>query len=64
MAIAEYNGVKVFSATMARDREQLGEKVTSWVRANPDRRVVHTVVTLSSDESFHCLTLTLFYAEK
>jgi hypothetical protein len=27
-----FNGVKVFSATMAQERENLGEKVTAWIR--------------------------------
>jgi len=27
----KFNGVKVFSATMVADRDQLGEKVTAWI---------------------------------
>ena len=56
------DGVKVFSATKARDREVLGETVTSWVRANADLHFVDTVVTQSSDNEFHCLTITIFYS--
>ncbi len=59
----QFNGVKVFSATMAQEREQLGEKVTEWLRANPQVEVVDTVVTQSSDEAFHCIAITLFYNE-
>lgn len=56
-----FNGVKVFSATKAREREDLGENVTRWIRANPHARVVDKIVTQSSDREFHCLTITLFY---
>lgn len=56
-----FNGVKVFSATKAREREDLGENITRWLRANPGLRIVDKVVTQSSDREFHCLTITLFY---
>ena len=59
----KFNGVKVFSATMAQDRDQLGEKVTAWLRANPQCKIVDTVVTQSSDEAFHCVAITVFYME-
>jgi hypothetical protein len=54
-------GIKVFSATKAREREGLGETVTRWIRANPGREIVRKIVTQSSDKEFHCLTITLFY---
>jgi hypothetical protein len=53
--------VQVFSATKARDRENLGDKVTNWMRNRRGVEVVNTVVTQSSDNEFHCLTITLFY---
>src|SRR5580765_1151581 len=56
-----FNGVKVFSATMAQDREHLGERVTTWIRGNADKEVVDTVVTQSSDEAFHCIAITVFF---
>jgi hypothetical protein len=59
----EFNGVQVFSATMVRDREALGEKITDWIRRNPKRAIVDKVVTQSSDNEFHCITVTLFYLE-
>ncbi|HMU40876.1 MAG TPA: hypothetical protein PKE31_17840 [Pseudomonadota bacterium] len=59
----KFNGVKVFSATMAQERDQLGEKVTSWLAERPDVQVVDTIVTQSSDEAFHCLAITLFYQD-
>ena len=56
-----FNGVKVFSATKARDREELGEQITRWIRANPNCKVTDKIVTQSSDSEFHCITITLFY---
>lgn len=58
-----FNGVKIFSATMAQERDRLGERVTVWLRENPACKVVDTIVTQSSDEAFHCLAITLFYFE-
>lgn len=58
-----FNGVKVFSATMVADRDQLGEKVTAWIASNPDKKVTNVVVTQSSDEAFHCIAITVFYFE-
>jgi len=59
----QFNGVKVFSATMAQERDQLGEKVSAWIAEHPQYRIVDRVVTQSSDEAFHCLAITLFYWE-
>lgn len=56
-----YNGVKVFSATKAKERESLGEQVTTWLRQHPEVEIVDKIVTQSSDSEFHCLTITLFY---
>jgi hypothetical protein len=60
----EFCGVKVFSATMAADRERMGEKVTAWLSANPDYCVVDKTVTQSSDSAFHCVSITLFYQQR
>ena len=56
-----FTGVKVFSATKAKEREELGEHVTRWIRDNPHARIIDKIVTQSSDSEFHCLTITLFY---
>ncbi len=56
-----FSGVKVFSATKAREREELGEHVTRWIRDNPDAKIIDKIVTQSSDREFHCLTITIFY---
>lgn len=58
-----FNGVKVFSATMVAERERLGEKITDWLRKNPQIDVRDMVVTQSSDEAFHCLAITVFFWE-
>ncbi|HKA86503.1 MAG TPA: hypothetical protein VKE22_02520 [Haliangiales bacterium] len=55
--------MKIFSATMAPERDALGDKVTAWLKAHPNVEVVDTIVTQSSDEAFHCLAITLFYWE-
>jgi len=59
-----FNGVKVFSATMVADREQLGEKVTDWIAKNPAKKVTDIVITQSSDEAFHCIAITVFFFEE
>jgi hypothetical protein len=56
------NLIKVFSVTKARDREALGDRVTAWIAANPQVQVVRTLVRLSSDSSFHCLSMVLLCA--
>ncbi|MDP1828809.1 MAG: hypothetical protein Q8L48_36450 [Archangium sp.] len=52
--------IKVFSATMVREREVLGERVTEWLKAHPELHLVDRVVSQSSDNEFHCLSITLF----
>jgi hypothetical protein len=55
------NGVKVFSATKFRDREELSDLVTRWLREHKDLEIVDRVVLQSSDQEFHCLSIVLFY---
>lgn len=55
-----FDGVKVFSATKFRDRDELGEVVEDWLSRN-DVEVVDKQVRQSSDNAFHCLTIVLFY---
>jgi len=64
MAVGNFDGVKIFSATMARDREQLGETITRWLDANRNVEIVDKIVTQSSDEQFHCIAITLFYRRR
>jgi hypothetical protein len=59
----QFTGVKVFSATKAKDRDELGETVTRWIRSN-DVEIVDRVVRQSSDDEFHCLSIVLFYRQR
>ena len=54
-------GAKVFTATKAREREELGDVVTRWIQSNPNAKIVDKVVTQSSDSEFHCLSITIWY---
>jgi hypothetical protein len=64
MGVISFTGVKVFSTTLARDRENMGENITKWLKENQNVDVVDKMVTQSSDKEFHCLTITLFYRHK
>jgi hypothetical protein len=57
----QFTGVKVFSATKAKEREELGEVITRWLKANADIEVVDKVVSQSSDNEFHCLSIVMFF---
>lgn len=57
----QFNGVKVFSATMQKMRDELGDKVTDWIRSHPEYELVDVIVKQSSDEQFHCISMTVFY---
>lgn len=59
-----FTGVKVFSTTLARDRDAMGEHITRWLAENPGVEVVDKAVTQSSDKAFHCLSITLFYRKQ
>ena len=39
--------VKTFSATMAKDRALLGERVTAWLSERPDLEVLQSIVMQS-----------------
>jgi len=58
-----YNGIQVFSATRARERDLLDARINEWIRVNPTRTVVDVKMLQSSDQKFHCLTAVLFWAE-
>jgi hypothetical protein len=61
MGALDFTGVKVFSATKAKERDELGDVVTRWIRSNPDVEIVDREVRQSSDDEFHCLSIILFY---
>ena len=64
MTVINFSGMKIFSTTLARDREAMGDNVTRWIHDNPQVEIVDKIVTQSSDKEFHCLTITLFYRER
>lgn len=55
--------MKVFSATKAKEREELGTVITEWIRNNPKAQITDKEVRLSSDNEFHCLTIVLFFKQ-
>lgn len=59
-----FTGVKVFSATKMREREELGETITNWIKLHPEVEIVDYVVEQSSDSEFHCLSIVLFFRER
>jgi hypothetical protein len=62
--MAVLSGAKVFSATKARERENLGAVITKCIREHEDVEIIDKIITQSSDREFHCLTLTVFYQAK
>ncbi len=61
--LTPFTGVKVFSTTLARDRDALSDRITKWIRENPQIEIVDQLVRQSSDKEFHCLSILLFYRE-
>ena len=53
------NLVKTFSVTKAREREELGARVTAWSEANPGVQIVGTFLRQTSDDRFHCFSMVL-----
>ncbi len=64
MSSNAFTGVKVFSTTLARDREAMGETITRWLKENSGIEIVDKIVTQSSDKEFHCLSITFFFRAK
>lgn len=54
-------GLKIFSATKAKDRDTLGETITDWIRTHPEFEITDKVITQSSDAEFHCIAITILY---
>jgi len=59
-----FTGCKVFSTTLARDREAMSDNITRWLQEHPGLEIVDKSVTLSSDRQFHCLSIVFFYRER
>lgn len=60
----EFTGVKVFTTTLARDREVMGEAVGRWLAEHPEVEPVDHDVRQSSDSEFHCLSIIVYYRER
>ena len=60
----DFTGLKIFSATKAREREEISDRITDWIDANRNLEIVGQEVKQSSDNAFHCLTVVLFYKHK
>lgn len=61
MGMIQFDGVKVFSATKARERESMGDAIENWLAAEENLEVVDREVRQSSDNEFHCLSIILFW---
>jgi hypothetical protein len=60
-----FDGIKIFSATKQKERDELGETATRWLDAKKNEiEIVDRLVTQSSDSEYHCVTITLFYKHK
>ena len=58
---ASETGVRVFSSTTGQYRRELGERITEWLTGDPDVVVEDIRVVQSSDASYHCLTIVVFF---
>jgi folate-dependent tRNA-U54 methylase TrmFO/GidA len=56
-----FTSCKVFTTTLARDREAMSERINAWLADHPELTVVDREVRLSSDRQFHCLSIILFF---
>ena len=60
----DFQGVRVFSATKAKEREELGEHITDWISRHPEFEITNCEVRQSSDQEFHCISIILFFKPK
>jgi hypothetical protein len=59
--LSGYDGLKVFCGTKFEQRARLGDEITAWCAAHEGRVLVGAVVRQSSDTSFHCLSILIFW---
>jgi hypothetical protein len=62
--MTRFTGVKVFSTTLARNREVMGETVSRWIVEHPELEVVDREIRQSSDKQFHCVSIVVFYRDR
>lgn len=58
------DGVQVFTAAMSAGRQELGERVTSWLAQHPELVVVDIEVVQSSDLLYHCVSICVFFRQR
>lgn len=60
-----FDGIKVFTASMLKEREDLSNRVNTWLEKNKLAvELVDREIRQSSDSSYHCLSIILFYKRK
>jgi hypothetical protein len=60
-----FDEVKVFSATKADNRKELGRRITKWIRTRRSEiEIVDKRVRQSSDNEYHCLTIAIFFRRR
>jgi hypothetical protein len=59
-----FEGVEVFTATLAAEREKLGRRASQFIADNPGLEIVDKDVSQSSDRTHHCLTLMLYWRRR
>jgi hypothetical protein len=59
-----FEGVEVFTATLAAEREKLGRRASQFIAENPTLEIVDKDVRQSSDRTHHCLTVILYWRHR
>lgn len=59
--VRSFTDVKVFSVSTYGARLELSDRINEWLAQNRDIEIVDKEILQSSDASFHCYTLTLFF---
>lgn len=59
-----FTTVKVFSTTLAADRNAMGENIGRWLDGHHHLQVVDMDIRQSSDSGYHCLSIVLFLREQ
>jgi hypothetical protein len=58
------NGVRIFTSTTGQFRRELGDRITEWLATKPEVAIHDVRVVQSSDASFHCVTIVVFYGPR
>ena len=61
MNAVQFTGMKIFSTTLARDREQMGDNITRWLHDNPQLEMVDKIITqMHSDGTLSAISTQWF----